>query len=1314
MSGCVLYPSAYDKVKGTEVNSPLFLDMLKYTGNRHNASTLYNKYAAEGFQELINDKDRNQFGEISLIDFLSRTNAIDIIDKEVMIKSLLKEIAGLDMEKEHSFKDILNGISKVNDSSFGTAILLDVIPNNGNYSITMEHTNKDLVNRTKEIKATYNLMRDLSELVAKHGFRTEYIDSIEEDFNKKGSVEFKVARNKAEEFTGLIKVSKGDLSAYVEEHSHAILALLGNHPLVSRLREYVTRDDLYRTILGDEFEEYSKEYDGNDDLLIEEAMGKLVTEAILNRSVPLANRLVSNVFNRLSEINSEELNNIIKAADDLAGFITDSTFRKALEKALSVQHIKVSRQLFKIKTSIDNYEKAYEKVLDVVVKKKKIEEAGGHFSKLEDISITSSQDLFKVMYDYGKIGEYNNAIISYLNTSTTSLANILSYIKTVKYSDSDLKTKASVLLTFKSILDSSEEAFRILNELGTNITLSPMVSGELSSFRRLIDESRVLFDGILLQINEESLSEFVQNKDEVFTKDGDTYSLRDLLQEAPYEVGEITLYLRSLAQSGEPILQLIDKLTRKYSKRAYLEANDFRRRVLALGEEYRQKGLTDLSFLRSKTLEDGVPKYVAKYKLAEFKEGMYGARKKSFIEGNPSIYEQWLKENTIDLGNGRILPNSKYFTDEYNSLTPIQKEFRDKFIELKQEADAALPNRALGDGYNAIAIRKDLVERLKTNGIVDTAKTVQEVFQIVSDDVDMLGHTLNKFVGFDGRKIVGVPIYFHKKNKNDKVEDLSTDEISNLISYGAMATNYRNMREGANLVELLMISVKNRKTIDRSSGRKIVETIEEDGRVIHNTAYTTNNNAYKMLETFVDRMYYGMGMSNKVVKIGDKSVNLSKAAKSLGALDGVMRMSLSVLNSAVNLINGKIPIITEALATSLHGKGLFGVSDYIKASSIYHKEIPKMLGELSNPIKKSKLSLVSELFDISQKERGHFLQTDFAKKWYEKFNIRHLAFLQEAGEHALAHETAISVMLGYKLKDSSGKEISLWEALEVEYIDPKNKSLGAKLVLKNGVTKLDGSEFSMNVDSKDILEMSEKIGETNRYLQGIYNNQDKNKLNASHVGSLMLMYRKWMVPFFNRRFGESMYNYNLGEDVEGYYRSAGSFMWGIIKDLAKLKFSISANYKALSDTEQKNIIKAGLEMAVLALITMMIGLLWDDEDDTQYKDRAWISLTSEYVMRRVALDMQFYTPNFNMFSAIKKTVSSPMVALGTVDGIVSIGNLIWDTATLQLFDEVERGRYKGDIVLKKDLMNIPPFVMWKTIENAYHPEYLIPYAKNEM
>ena len=149
------------------------------------------------------------------------------------------------------------------------------------------------------------------------------------------------------------------------------------------------------------------------------------------------------------------------------------------------------------------------------------------------------------------------------------------------------------------------------------------------------------------------------------------------------------------------------------------------------------------------------------------------------------------------------------------------------------------------------------------------------------------------------------------------------------------------------------------------------------------------------------------------------------------------------------------------------------------------------------------------------------------------------------GEHWMQLRTSLALAQSYKLKDSKGNLVSLWDAMETIPINSEHPEYGNKLIIKDGYTKEDGSKFTR----EDITKFTLKSKAINQRMHGIYNQADKNAVQKLALGRLAFMFRKWIIPSLNRRFESTKYNMELESEVEGYYRTLGRFLNQMQQDL---------------------------------------------------------------------------------------------------------------------------------------------------------------------
>ena len=110
------------------------------------------------------------------------------------------------------------------------------------------------------------------------GFDIQVVDS--EDFG--GLFDPTTARF-SEGFIQIIKIAKGEIGeqALPEEFSHLMIEGLKTHPLVTRLLATID-DSIARQVLGEQYEQYAREYKNDFSKIAKEVAGRMLADKIIN------------------------------------------------------------------------------------------------------------------------------------------------------------------------------------------------------------------------------------------------------------------------------------------------------------------------------------------------------------------------------------------------------------------------------------------------------------------------------------------------------------------------------------------------------------------------------------------------------------------------------------------------------------------------------------------------------------------------------------------------------------------------------------------------------------------------------------------------------------------------------------------------------------------------------------------------------------------------------------------------------------------------------------------------------------------------
>jgi len=189
------------------------------------------------------------------------------------------------------------------------------------------------------------------------------------------------------------------------------------------------------------------------------------------------------------------------------------------------------------------------------------------------------------------------------------------------------------------------------------------------------------------------------------------------------------------------------------------------------------------------------------------------------------------------------------------------------------------------------------------------------------------------------------------------------------------------------------------------------------------------------------------------------------------------------------------------------------------------------------------------------------------------------------------------------------------------------------------------------------------------------------------------MFRKFMVPGFNRRWDGLHYNEMFEGYTEGMYVTTAKFAWTLIKDLKQFQFDWVKNFKELDPWQKANTIRTLTEVVYITMAGVLAGIVGNlDMDD----DEAWGYNMASYQLNRLYSELAFYGSPSEAF----KILGSPAAGIDQAQRIIQmIKDLAWIPGW---FEEIEAGKYKGHTPLYRSITKTIPLV--KTIGDITTPE----------
>lgn len=1347
---CAIIPQVLNP-NGEKVDSKLFTDLLSFlSNNRAQAVRLYQVTKNPEFINKWNPRltlDEN--GEPTIKSLLDKTNISTYITERDILNRLNKDIGAykrgttepalieatpsnresvenkaIDFNTKSEYKDTY--VAKVTtqvEEKTGKPML----------GIQVEKRGRENSLEADQMETNSKLNKRLREILTAHGVSIGALTELEEKLRINGVTDFEVAKTTAEGLIELIRLAKGERGerALPEEFAHFVVRAMSTQPLMQRLINLIATKGLAKEIIGDTYGKYAEEYKGSAAKLAEEAAGKLLAKHLLQtQEVPakpyknLLQRIFSLIKNFFSNLSATEVQKAIRQADEHFSVLARNILDGSIDEELDINNLSKGGKLYNLSERVARDQKLLQNIIDKELKRLTIYEKRNSSSTFN----TKQQQLINELTS--KLAAHNEieGIYSFLDNTLNTLEQLNNRLISLQVPGVTTQEKARVLRDIRNYLYSyrgtlSDIRSAALDERKlTDDRYGDRVKEALKETENSLDDLFEEYRKTAMPLFIDFLKPFVGEGIVVpFGKwKGKVFTAEKLVTQAEEDISFFDRWLDSMADSSNYTLNIFDQAVKKAKDLARIKTTNIdKKKIEAAGLKLEAAGYKSFDWMFERDSNGNLTgSYISEINHALFREKMREMYKelerkygKNPVGQAAQDYNNerraWFAAN-MEVVNGIRRPKmSIYASKEFASLAAPQREFYDTIMEIKAELDSYLPAKYT-TLTNAVKIRKDLLERVKSSPNVKSGakqiwENIKDQFIRRSDDIDLSDKAALE--DFEGNKVQMLPIYYTKLKKGESANDMSTDVVSTMIAYAAMANDFHQMNKVIDVLETCRDLMRDKFDIIRTEGDKpLKEKFYKMGRKVENVLLKPKDDKriIQRLNDYFEMQVYGRYMADEGT-FGKSSVDKAKVANFVNRASALNTLAINVLSGVSNVATGTVMMRIESISGQF-----FGEKDTIYADRVYSKAMLPFLGEIGNRVKTSKLALWSEYFNVMQEYETDVRETNFDRKtWFSRMaNTKALFLTNNAGEHWMQHRTSLALASTYKMKSPEGKIVSLWDAMEVVPIDKSNPKLGARLQVKEGYTKEDGTEFTR----EDAIKFSRKSAAINQRMHGIYNKLDRNAIQRVAIGRMGMLYRKWIKPSLNRRFKSAHYNFDLGDWSEGYYISTGRFLKQLCKELKECKFDLAANWRQLDNVEKANIKRAITEVCHLLAIALVIGLIeWGDD-----KDRPWLIKMIEYQARRLYTEIGVLVPGPQMARESLRIIKSPAAGVNTLEQTLNLIGLLnpYNYETFGGEDAIlQSGRYKGESRATKLFYESPIIPMNKTIWRSLHPEEGIPFFK---
>lgn len=728
--------------------------------------------------------------------------------------------------------------------------------------------------------------------------------------------------------------------------------------------------------------------------------------------------------------------------------------------------------------------------------------------------------------------------------------------------------------------------------------------------------------------------------------------------ENPYT--DISSYVKNwmdLLNTNSPLINMIANIVGKMRDSILKEITNINFKIDSVFQEY-SKFNNSLSMSKKNgnlvELNESEDTYYLKGKYSiKFKEN-YNKMLNSLLEKNKDVedydykkdaeYKKWIKENTTKDELGQTIPHSKYLN---KPLNPAEEKALD-FFRTQTKNNHELNYKGRGGLYSTFFGAEYYKLPSKTKG--DRERTLEgDIKGQIKDKWTDLKETkvddINYGEAFDskGGQLQRVKINFRGKLES---KDQSLDLFTVYRAEEANAISFKHRSANENKLKLFLDIAKNKdyKVKSLSTSKWALNFFAKKG-VQGQTFSGEQSNEYAKIKGILETALYDI-TSYSEVKLAGMDVN--KITSKVNGAAAFIGMTLNIGSGAVNFLNGQ-----TMMAMLRIGGNYINKSNLSKAELNYTANLPKIMADISNPVKKSFHNQMLNMFDIiggMNINKQDFLNNSTVK---EMMSLHNANFINESIEHGLncvlteAVLRSIPVMnKNHKYIDKEGKETTEDKAasiFDMLYMD------------KDGILKTKEyftySKYNLVDDyhttGKQSINYFLKKNVENLY--GVYDNNMKAEIAKNWYGKLLMMFKSFFLSQMEYRYKglrtankakdelddeDLTFNNAEQEFTEGIYVTAIRTFYPLLRHL-NLQMT-KENFKNLSDYEKANLRQVFFEVSLTAILLPLLGAIMaanagDDDDELYFL---------LFAFRRLESEMS----QFRNIAELNRMISNPIAA----------------------------------------------------------------------
>lgn len=770
-----------NKTKVKENDSQLFKDIKRAVKDNDAAWRMWAYTKTSDFKNKYKRKvEYDSLGEVTFKSLLKVLDLEDAYNEDKDIEGVTKDY-GLDKTFDNA------GIvaDKMNDFNAKEKKFVAVSnKENGSYKINVLPKNAGNVEAARQQSYNHALTGEIINLLRQMGFDVSWVSNPKYDglFDPENATMH-------DGLITIINLSKGigGEEALPEEFSHLIIEGLISHPLVKRLLSSIT-DSQINEILGDNYENYARQYDNDPLKMKKEAAGKLLSQFITGQGTistpviqpkrPLLSRIWNWVKTLFSKITGRQLQDMQNRAYDAVSGIYNLVASEEAVPYIDKHSILTADDLFKLKKDFDSLEKVSVAGETTVARILKMERDKGANTKKTTKTLQKIKDLNEsdksfdgvVMFLNDTRRRIEKVAADMRRTQKNQESGTLSDIKIINEAAKVVREIDTLVSGYKSLINTiatfdeqdniaqlglqNDESGQILSNAANECL---KVLNKLTEWRDSVSRN-ILYDSCRTVYKTDRTRDIGDRRNEIM-------SLDTILDHAERDINYVDRWLSAMSDADDQLLSLMDSIVKNQQYERDMEMVETNQQIAAWDKTLRDAGYST-EFMYEKD-ENGVPtgRIISEYdfdaynkelkdkikELRQWKEEKdksnteYRRRLNKWKNGsdknhNPrlikvyvdpeidKLYKEKGESAVPDDAIYEMMPNPKVYSknaERINSLAPAQKEYYDKMVHLKRTMMTKIPHRGQAI-YRCVYISKDFVESIIDNNTGNPLKAAYE------------------------------------------------------------------------------------------------------------------------------------------------------------------------------------------------------------------------------------------------------------------------------------------------------------------------------------------------------------------------------------------------------------------------------------------------------------------------------------------------------------------------------------------------------------------------------------------------------------